>query len=582
MKGPRFALILLLLLAPPLAGQEERISEAELPTAVADEIVRFLNDSTTIRMVGGGEVPPEGALGGDVAVLGGSLVLAGEVAGDLMVVNGALRFRSGARVSGDVTVAGGDVEGEEEADLGGRLSIYSERLRYVRQGGRIVRVQPGERDPEGLSSTLGFGRSRITVRAGTNYNRIEGLPVMFGPVIETESANPLHLAALGIWRSDNGFDLSTDEMGYRVLLEQYLGGRRTYSIGAVAHSLVEPLERWTLSDLESSLASFLLHRDYRDYLERTGWSAFATVRPERLPLDVRFGYREEEHAFAAVGSPWALKANDQPWRPQPLVAEGRLRSIRGTATVDTRNDREEPTHGWWIRVRAERPLGGALRIPAHLDPFPGEAGETPAVAVPPRPVDTDFTFGFADVRRYNRVSPGAELVLRSVFAGSLTGGSLPPQFQQALGGEGSIPGFRLFSVDCGARLDVLGVEAAPEEPERAFPAYGCDRMALFQAEFRRDLGGGPDRRGDEGRGWQEGWERGLRVRPRIAAFLNAGRGWALQDESADPRSVRFDETTRLDAGIGLVFRRIGLYVAVPLGGGDDGRVNLFVRLDRRF
>ncbi len=571
-----------LILPGALTGQEE-VRSAELPDEVAREIVRFFNAPETIRMDGGGRVPSGRRVDGDVAVLGGSLELAGRIDGDLVVANGDLALGPDAVVAGDVTVAGGRVSGAEDASIAGSVSVYRDRFRYIREGERIA-LAP-RRGREDLSSTLGLGRLRFTVRAGTNYNRVEGLPVMFGPIVETASANPLRLETLAVWRTDEGFDLDTDEMGYRVRLEQYLGGRQLYSVGATAHSLVEPLERWTLTDLESSLAAFLLHRDYRDYVETTGWSAFLRASARRLPLDVRAEYREEEHAFAPAATPWSLKDNDVRWRPQPLVAEGRIRSVAAEVTVDTRNDAEEPTHGWWIRARARRGVGGAVEIPGYSAPWtpPGVEAATQATAGP-RSVDPGFTTGFLDIRRYNRVSPSSELVLRGVFGGSLDGEPLPPQYQHAMGGEGSLPGFPLFSLDCGARGRVVAVEGRLDHlgfPEPAVPGYGCDRMALFQAEYRGGFGWEVDLGDDDEDGWDEGWswDGDLRFRPRWAAFLDAGRGWSLTESDDDGQ--RFDENSHLDVGLGLFVGNLGFYLAAPLSGDGSG-VNFFVRLDHRF
>ena len=47
------------------------------------------------------------------------------------------------------------------------------------------------------------------------------------------------------------------------------------------------------------------------------------------------------------------------WRPQPHVAEGRLRSIVARFAYDTRNEGVDPTTGWWIRAEVER--GACLR-----------------------------------------------------------------------------------------------------------------------------------------------------------------------------------------------------------------------------
>ncbi|MFW6200282.1 MAG: hypothetical protein ACOC8K_06910 [Gemmatimonadota bacterium] len=567
-----------------LSAQERVVEEEVVPRDVREAVVSFLNDPETLLFDGGGRVPGGRTLEGDVGSLEGTFVLAGRIEGDLAVVNGDLVLDAGASVEGDVTVLGGGVSGLTDAEVEGRVTVYAQRLRFARESGELVLVEPGDRADEGFSPGLGFGRSRFTIRAGTNYNRVEGLPVMFGPIVETASSNPLRLDALVVWRTVNGLDFDPGEMGYRVRLEQFLGGRELYSVGASAHSLVVPMEAWTLTDLEASLATFFLHRDYRDYYERDGWSVFASVASRAYPLSLEVEYRDEEHSVVPVGSPWSLTDNEEPWRPQALVAEGRLRTLTGTLAFDTRNDRREPTHGWWIRARSTVGVSGSVAIPGHVTPYaPGPGGTDPPSVSPvaSRDVDATFTAGFVDARRYNRVGPTSELLLRTVLGGSLTGDPLPPQYQHAFGGEGSLPGFPVLSVDCGARTAVGGFSLEDGAPrEEVFPQYGCDRMALFQAEFRSDLGWTLDLGGGAGEGGAAPrWGSGLELRPRWAAFLNAGRGWS-RSLPGDP-FTRTDESTQLDVGIGITVRNLGVYLAQPLTG-DGRRPNFFVRLDHRF
>jgi hypothetical protein len=196
--------------------------------------------------------------------------------------------------------------------------------------------------------------------------------------------------------------------------------------------------------------------------------------------------------------------------------------------------------------------------------------------------DTDITTGFLDLRSYNRVGPGSFLNLRGVLGGSLNDRSLPPQFQHAMGGVGSLPAYALFSIDCGARsgdpryFDVNTEGVTVREP--VFPSYGCDRIALFQAEFRGslfvdwDLG----RRG--GDVWDDDWSWAPRfeLSPDWTAFFNMGRGW-----TADGLG---DTDTLMDVGVGLYLGDLGVFYAYPIkeepGGGRSG--NFFIRLSRRF
>lgn len=563
-----------LLAAAPLAAQE-RVEELDLPRSVADEVIDFFNRATTTRFDGTAEVPAGSVIQGNVGVLSGPFTVAGEIQGNLVVVNGDLEVLPGGRISGDVTVIGGEVVAGADA-IGGQLTVYSERLPYRSREGRISYREGGpwaawrERHHR--------GNAYISVRNEGNYNRVEGLPVMFGPVFRSEGEDYLRVDALAIWRSDSGVRLDSDELGYFVRAEQHLGPGGRLSAGATAHSMIAPIEEGGLTDTEASLATFFVGRDYRDYYEREGFSAFLRFRDDDAGVRLTAEYRNEDHAFAPVGDPWSFKDDGKAWRPQPLVAEGRLRSVGGELVVDDRNDPDDPSDGWYLAAAATRGLEGELQLPSYFEAEPAP----PSVAAGPRTLDTRFTAGSVDLRRYARLGPGADLRLRGYAAGSMDGKPLPPQFQHALGGEGSLPGYPLLSLDCGARSRAYSVYVGDGNDAVRMPTwagYGCDRVALFQAEYRGSLSFDWDPGDDE---WDPAWDwaPSVSINPSWSIFLDAGHGWSLADEGS-PARLGPDSDTLMDVGFGFFLWDVGLYWAWPLNG-EDRHSNFFVRLNHRF
>lgn len=562
----------------PTRGQEIPVERPDLPAEVAQAVVAFHNDSSTVRFTGRTGVPRGTAITGNVSALGGPFFVAGLIDGNLLVINADLRLEPAARITGDVTVVGGRVLGVEAGMVSGTVTVFETQLSYTFRGDGIAFVERSRRD--GVSSPLGFGRSRITVRAGRNYNRVEGLPVVFGPILETDARNPLRLEALGIWRTESGLDLRGEDLGYQVKLEQALGGRDEVAVGVTARSEILPLETWGLSDLEASLGTFLLHRDFRDYVQEDGWSAYLQWRPRRFPVTVGVEYREADHRMVAPGGPWSLKDNDQPWRPQPALAAGSLPSMATTLRLDTRNDTRAPTDGWLVDASIRQALGGSLQHPAlRYEPSDPalEAVDRPAV-----PTDRDFRHGFLDVRRYNRVGPSSSLSLRGLVAGSPGSGALPPQFQHAAGGAGSLPGHRLFTVDCGARrVEAIRFHSddTPAERDRTefFPGYGCDRLVVLQAEFRALLPVGLPR--NTAAGNLLGL---LELTPSWYLFANAARGWSGSRGPELPEPFRGEHSPwRSDAGAGFGLGSLGMQVAFPLQSSGP-RATFTVRLSHRF
>jgi hypothetical protein len=562
------------LLAPPGLSSQEPVPGATLPREVRDGAIQFLNAPTTLRLSGGSRIPAGTAVEGDVGVLGGGLLLSGRIRGRLLVVNGDLRLGEGAEVEGDLTVVGGRVFDGELLRAGGEVRVYQAPLRYRLREDRVEaeEVSPVE-PPDFLSVRLGPARVRGTLRTAGNYNRVEGFPVLAGPVLEAGGRNPLLLEAFGIWRSVEGLDLETGNLGYRLRAEQGLGGSGELLVGLRLHSEVVPVEDRGLSDAEASLSTFLLRRDVRDYFERKGWSAALLLRPVDRPLRFEVTYREEDHEGVPVREPWTLRDGTRPWRPLAVTAEGPLRSLELQGELDTRDDPGEPASGWWIQARVRRAVGGDLRLPdlrapgVPLPPLPPgspgpESGE-------PFPLALD---GRLDLRRYNRLGPDSRLHLRLLAAGSLDGTPLPPQHQVTLGGEGTLPGHPRFSADCGARALVL-----LRGEEEVHPMYGCDRILLGQVEYHGyfPFSWSPGARDDGA--WE--WGALLDLRPAWTLFLNAGRGWAL--EGAPATTERAASPLRADVGAGLHLGPLGLYWAYPLNRRDQG-VNFFVRLQHRF
>jgi len=559
----RFSLSLTLVLGvtlsispSPTAAQQGFLLGDPLPREVAESIVDVLNDPSVIRFDGRATVPSGTALSGDVGVLNGSLVVAGRVDGSVVVVGGDVELAETSSVSGDLILVGGRLRGDESR-IAGDFLRYDETFTFVVRDGEVALREPPDRR-EGLH----LGRSRLTVQAGTNYNRVEGLPIVFGPVIESRESNAFRVEALATYRTES--DFTQDQLGYRIAAEQRFGSPITLTLRGAAYSSVEPIEDW-LSDLEASLATFLFHRDFRDYYERRGWSVGLGLGVPSIPLDFTVDYRREKHFSLPVGSPWTLVRNDEPWRAMPLVAEGTQELLDARLVFDTRNDEEDPTDGWYVQARTRIGLGDDPSVRGFSGTQDGPVGVATVQ-------DGGFTSGTLDLRRYARVDPYSWLSFRALLAGSIDDGPLPPQYQHAFGGEGSLAGVPPFSLDCGARDQTVFVDR--EIDPAAFPYYGCDRMALFQVEYRKtfswDFELGPD--DDEWERWS--WYPRIDLSPAFSLFVEGGRGWSSTDGRPDTEDVA-------DGGAGLHLGDLSFYWAYPLRGGDE-RANFFVRISRRF
>ena len=581
--------------AIPASAQQDtvpqEIADARLPGDVAERIATFYNDPRTLHFNGRTRIPADGTVTGGVAVTEGPLAVAGRIVGNVVVINGDLELVPGAVVDGSVTVVGGEIVGADSATVTGEMTAFSAPLEYTRSGDRMV-----VREPDALADSVveerenrvrTRGRTRLVLATEGSYNRVEGLPITLGPVVETPGTNPFRLRARAIFRTEAEGPFGPERWGGDVVAEQFLGGAGLFRVGGAVRSVVSPIEGWQLSNVENSLSTFVFHRDFRDYYQRQGYSVFATVAPRRSPFAATVEFRSERHVPLASGNPWTIFNNSEPWRLQPYAARGDLASLLGIVKWDGRNDPVDPSAGWYFETELERAVRSTLKQPELVSTSLLDEG---AMTIRPERPFGLFTHGMVDIRRYNRISPTSRLNLRVMAAGVVGGGVLPPQRQHALGGEASLPGFNILSLDCAARGEVVRVDAEPfldATPRAFFGNYGCNRVVLVQAEVRGNVdfrinvgqrsGGRAEEDEDDSGGRYSGvWDGTLGW----IFFADAGSGWG----KPTGRDVHQDAA---DVGAGILLGRLGVYAAVPVA--SDGRFvrpsrgpNFFVRLNSRF
>lgn len=546
------AIVLILASTQQIAAQTPDLRRSGVPRDQARRLQVLIEQPETRRYEGDATIAAGQVVDRDVFVHRGILTVAGTIRGELVVVDGDVVFQDGARVTGDITVIGGTIVDPGSAALAGTVTEYGEGFGLL---ARAERLHDGRDDwdtgrrADWRDDRDARQRAELAFEVTANYNRVEGLPIGIGPDIRSGGSHPTRLQALAIWRTDVGPLTNTEQFGYVARLEQFITD--DFRIGGSVRSTVDPIEGGSLTNLEASPAAAMLHEDQRDYFEREGWSAYIRIQPRRSPFDLTVEYRDERHATVAPRDPWTLFNRDDPWRDQPFVAEGRIRLIDGSVSWDTRRGDGFVQDGWYLRAGVTRGLDGTLDL-GPADPMDPLAATYDA---------TGLSAGVIDLRRYAPIGWIGSLGLRLLAGGSLDGEALVPQFQHALGGAGTLPGYPLLSVDCGAR----GFTVA-DGGQRFFPSYGCDRFALAQIEYRGgfDLHFGHDRYRDVDADID--W----------TFFFDAARGWALGD---DP--TRGNTETLYDAGAGIVLGGLGVYGAVPLTG-ENREFRLFVRLGPRF
>jgi hypothetical protein len=433
-------------------------------------------------------------------------------------------------------------------------------------------------DTAGFSIGLTHRRIRLVVGSGKTYNRVEGLAVHAGPAFtDSSSAMRYSLEAFGILRSANTFSWDSQNVGHHIALDLRTLSGRGPALRITGYDVVGPVEDWHMPRGEAGIAAFLFHRDYRDYFGRHGMSATASyVVDERFRMDV--GLADERWSSLGVRQVLTVLRNNHLWRANPTVDDGRARVLTARGLIDTRNDPRDPSTGWLARIEYER---GDLEIDAF-----GPASPLARSDSVPR---SRYGRAWADVRRYNRVSPASELNFRIVAGGWLHGDELPLQRRLSAGGVGTIPGVHFR--DTRISPDVLTCSAG-DAPAGA-PAQ-CERVLLIQTEYREELpfrpgtifGGTPLRIRSAS----------LTLKPVLVAFADIGRGWLLPPRATagpDPDAVASREliypsgrvpplsTFSADLGLGVDLGLFGVYVAKSVSESGEP-VNLIFRANARF
>jgi Omp85 superfamily domain len=534
------------------------------PADVVAELIAFFNDSATTRMSGDVAFPPGTVFEGKLAQYRGSLRIAGRVTGSIAVANGTLYLLPGAEVNGEILVVGGRLIRSVGVHHEGRERVFWDAAPVLRLSGGTLALRErhrplGELAAARTSFQTGKVRTTLFLATGGTYDRIEGLPIVFGPLFELRptARSVARLDLRGILRTAGGGSGLTSDFGYSSRAELRLP---RVGIAGRIYSEVSPIEDQPLSASENGWSAFLLQRDYRDYFERTGGGGSVWAQPWR-PVRLELSLRRDHERSVRATDPWSLLRNSDRWRRNPLIDDGHYFTTGLELDFDTRNPRDLPSTGWLLRARFEHSTSddiAPVTLPEQIRPSPPTGG------------GYAFDRLSLDLRRYSRLTPSLRVNTRLKADGWVGGDRMPVQRRVSLGGPDVLPGYDFRAFTCAPR----GFSDASQ------PAL-CDRMLAAQVEVRTRLGLNLGYRLRARDGTPSG--RFVGIEEADLVFLaDAGKAWLAGDGPGQVpvnRIPSFDEW-KVDVGIGLDAGEIGLYLAKSLSQGEP--IRLLVRLQRRF
>ena len=549
----------------PEARTPDSAGMAALPAEVVAEVIAAFNDSLTTRVSGSLFLPRGTRHSGPIALFRGTLRVAGLLTGQITVINGDLIIDSGALVSGDVLVVGGQIIVRPGGGLEGARREFRAAAFLIRGTDGLLMVRPPPRSLGEIASArtsfrAGYFETTVSVETGRTYNRVEGLPIVFGPsVVRTglpDMEARLDLRGIG-WTAPDRTDRRSD-FGYSGRVEFLFGKSRRLTVGAHVARQIAPIDDQPLSRTEAGWSALLLQRDYRDFYQAQGATGYALYEVGGgLRTSIFLGH--EAHRSVPANDPISIVRNES-WRPNPLVDDGHYTTWRVGLDFDTRNDQESPTSGWLARGFFER----SWSDDAALVSLPSE------VRTPVAPGRYAFSRMHLDARGYARLDPAVAASVRVLAAGWIGGHPLPIQRRLSLGGPDILPGYGFRDFNC--------APAALTDPSR--PGL-CDRMLAVQAEVRTRLRVGlPIATSDP---YLSAAQRLLNIRePDLVIFGDAGKAWITGEGPGRVPNNRIPVLREwaYDVGVGFDAGGLGVYLSQPLNGG--GPLMLTARLQRRF
>lgn len=436
-----------ILFAQVAAAQRVHLkSRVEHPSV---EALRSVLEAESYRLIDRDTVIPAAArLPGDLVVVGATARLDGMVEGSVVVVGGTLYLRPGSRVGGRVVSVGGIVLRSTRATAGDTLSVPVEvEVSLARSDGDYtLRLDPPPPAPRLRPAGL-FGL------APPVYERVNGLSVRGGAGLRlgADSLAPV-LKLIGAVRTARW------SPGGTVTLAAPLGRRAELILAAGRET--RSSDHWIRGTLENSAAAFLVRSDGRDYYD----SDFALLAlasravPPLIPGETFIApaleLRVERDRSLRTRDVFTL-FDDEPWRLNPPITEGRIASIVPSAEVG------------WRGANAAAGVTAGVEI-GRLLPYGSGVDET------------NFAQLVAD-GRWSMVSLWHHTIaVRAHLLQPLGSGEIPPQRWSSVGGSGTLPTLD-YDAMRGDHLIFIESGYAIPLPRLSLPVVGAARLGLRHA-----------------------------------------------------------------------------------------------------
>ncbi|MCX5800230.1 MAG: BamA/TamA family outer membrane protein [Candidatus Eisenbacteria bacterium] len=289
----------------------------------------------------------------------------------------------------------------------------------IRFGKNLKELSLDKKDTEG----------EFSVSPSLSYDRVDGLSLFMNEEFsDPERLYPrIHLL--------EGYAFASKKWRYKLDFEQPLFSPKSFSFGASVYLVTDSFDKELTGDVENSLSSLFLKKDYRDYFEREGAAVFVKQRFSRWN-SVKVQYAEDTYGSVDAISKGLFYRHSRQFRENPAVDEGKWATVAAQYELDSRQDEQAGPTEHWHRLEYES----------------GRHQDEPCM---------EYTRLAADLRTYLNLNPGQYLSCR-LKLGATPSGTLPFQKEFCVGGIGTL--------------------AAHDYKE-----FRGDHMILFNAEYAIDV-----------------------------------------------------------------------------------------------
>ena len=385
---------------------------------------------------------------GNIIVVEADLTVKGQVDGDILVILGKVKIENSAVINGNVTSVDGRIYQEEKSLINGNQIETKVKNLFPReqwdkdfdedesQSG--FRRYTNRYDENYSTLPLGKRESDILLR----YNRVQGLFLGWS-IPKSIGGKYNKFTVHGLL----GYGFKEKRWNYEIGVDRWFFDQRDYrfELGVSAYDFTDTRDSWMITPDENSLAAFLLHKDFQDFYRRYGYEAHASQNIS-IFLQGKIGYRNEYYKSLDKNTDWSLFRGGRNFVENPIVEEGNMRSIYGEVYYDSRNNKKNPSRGWYTKLSGETSNSG---------------------------INSDFSFNqyILELRTYQKTGRYERIDARlKIGSGD---GEIPVQKGFELGGISTLRGFgfKQFRSD----IDTLDIFHR-----------GYDRMLLGNVEYNID------------------------------------------------------------------------------------------------